>query len=287
METILIIGGTGNIGYPLIEALTKKENVNLVVGAHNVENTKKKLAHFDQLEVKAFDFLDASTYETCLKGIDRLFFVRPPELSNPKEDMFPFLEKVKLLQIKQVVFVSLIGVEKNPMTPHNKIEKKIEALNLPYTFIRPSFFMQNLNTTHLEDIRKHHDLFVPAGKALTSFIDTRDIGAVAAVCLSEEKYIGRKIEITGAKAISYYQAAEIMSEVLGVPISYSKPSLWKFRKVMLRRGIPKNFVNVMVMLYFITQLGNAKKVTHVVEEILNREPISFAKYVADNKEQFL
>lgn len=287
METILIIGGTGNIGYPLIEALTKKENVNLVVGAHNVENTKKKLARFDQLEVKAFDFLDASTYETCLKGIDRLFFVRPPELSNPKEDMFPFLEKVKLLQIKQVVFVSLIGVEKNPMTPHNKIEKKIEALNLPYTFIRPSFFMQNLNTTHLEDIRKHHDLFVPAGKALTSFIDTRDIGAVAAVCLAEEKYIGRKIEITGAKAISYYQAAEIMSEVLGVPISYSKPSLWKFRKVMLRRGIPKNFVNVMVMLYFITQLGNAKKVTHVVEEILNREPISFAKYVAYNKEQFL
>ncbi|MHC5292890.1 NmrA family NAD(P)-binding protein [Listeria welshimeri] len=287
METILIIGGTGNIGYPLIEALTKKKNVNLVVGAHNVENAKKKLAHFDQLEVKAFDFLDASTYETCLKGIDRLFFVRPPELSNPKEDMFPFLEKVKLLQIKQVVFVSLIGVEKNPMTPHNKIEKKIEALNLPYTFIRPSFFMQNLNTTHLEDIRKHHDLFVPAGKALTSFIDTRDIGAVAAVCLSKEKYIGRKLEITGAKAISYYQAAEIMSEVLGAPISYSKPSLWKFRKVMLRRGIPKNFVNVMVMLYFITQLGNAKKVTHVAEKILNREPISFAKYVADNKEQFL
>lgn len=77
METILIIGGTRNIGYPLIEALTKKENVNLVVGAHNVENTKKKLAHFDQLEGKAFDFLDASTYETCLKGIDRLFFCAP------------------------------------------------------------------------------------------------------------------------------------------------------------------------------------------------------------------
>ncbi|UPH49290.1 SDR family oxidoreductase [Listeria innocua] len=287
METILVIGGTGNIGYPLIEELNNKGKVNIIAGARNVEKYKKKLAHFNRVEVRAFDFLDASTYKSCLQDVDRLFFVRPPELSTPKDDMFPFLEKVQLLKVKQVVFISLIGVEKNPMTPHNKIEKKITALNLPYTFIRPSFFMQNLNTTHQQDIRENRDLFVPAGDSLTSFIDTRDIAAVAAVCLLEEKYIGQKIEITGAKAISYHQAADIMSEVLGVTISYSKPSLWKFRKAMLQRGMPKNFVNVMVMLYFITQLGNAKKVTQSVEQILNRAPISFAQYVEDNKEQFL
>ncbi|WP_338151701.1 hypothetical protein [Listeria grandensis] len=38
-------------------------------------------------------------------------------------------------------------------------------LELPYTFLRPSFFMQNLNTTHQMDIQKNQDLFIPAGKA--------------------------------------------------------------------------------------------------------------------------
>ena len=35
--------------------------------------------------------------------------------------------------------------------------------------------MQNLNPTHREDILIHNELFIPVGKAKTSFIDTRDI----------------------------------------------------------------------------------------------------------------
>lgn len=60
----------------------------------------------------------------------------------------------------------------------------IVSLGLPHTFIRPSFFMQNLSTTHREDICQRNDLFIPAGNAKTSFIDTADIAAVAAKVLT-------------------------------------------------------------------------------------------------------
>ncbi len=40
--------------------------------------------------------------------------------------------------------------------------------------------MQNLSTTHRQDIAKHDDIFVPAGRGKTAFIDVRDIAAVAA-----------------------------------------------------------------------------------------------------------
>lgn len=201
--------------------------------------------------------------------------------------MYPFLETAKAEKVKQIVLVSLIGVEKNPMTPHHKIEKKILELGIPHTFIRPSFFMQNLSTTHLEDIQKNHDLFVPAGNSKTSFIDTRDIGAVGAECLLNRQYLNQELEITGAQALTYGEASQIMTEELQTPITYSKPSLFKFRKTMLRRGMKKDYVNVMVMLYLITQLGNAKKVTYTVQELLSREPISFAKFVEDYKKVFL
>lgn len=89
-------------------------------------------------------------------------------------------------------------------------------LELPYTFLRPSFFMQNLNTTHQMDIQKNQDLFIPAGKAKTSFIDTRDIGEIAAICLmNTPQHLQQKYSITGKEAVSYYEVANKMTTILG------------------------------------------------------------------------
>ncbi|WP_366533465.1 SDR family oxidoreductase (plasmid) [Carnobacterium maltaromaticum] len=287
MEQILIIGGTGNIGFPLIQSLSNNPENKIIAGVFHVNEAQKKFKPFPNVQIKKFDFLDSSTFFPALEGVTKVFFIRPPQLSNPKQDMLPFLKIVKKMGIKQIVFVSLIGVEKNPITPHHKIEKMIKELGIPFTFIRPSFFMQNLNTTHKDDIQKNRDLFVPAGNSKTSFIDTRDIGEVAAVCLTSTKYLNMELEITGSEALTYHQIAQIMTKELGIPIRYSKPSLLKFRKIMIARGTPKEYANVMTMLYFITQLGNAKKVTSTLDSILKRPATDFKTYVKDYKSYFI
>ncbi|ALB29791.1 SDR family oxidoreductase [Companilactobacillus heilongjiangensis] len=284
-DKILVIGGTGNIGYPLIKYLNQQD-VQIVAGTHNIQKAQAKFEGLSNVEIKHFDFLDPSTFEAAFDGVNKVFFVRPPQLAKPKQDMLPFLTFAKQKQIQQIVFVSLIGVEKNPMTPHHKIEQMILDLKIPYTFIRPSFFMQNLNTTHREDIQKNHDLFIPAGNARTSFIDTRDIGEVAGITLMNDKYLNQKLNITGPAALSYQEIAKIMTKVLGTPITYSKPSLLKFRKVMLKRGIKKDFVNVMVMLYLITQLGNAKEVTDTAAKVLGHTPRTIQNYIYDYQDYF-
>lgn len=286
MERILIIGGTGNIGFPLIESLSQNKDILMTAGVHNLSVAEKKLKNIENVTIKPFDFLDPSTFHEAFSGVTKVFFIRPPQLSKPKEDMAPFLNYAQQQGIQQIVFVSLIGVEKNPVTPHHKIEKMIRQMALPYTFIRPSFFMQNLNTTHQEDIRVNHDLFIPAGRSKTSFIDTRDIGEVAAVCLTDPTYLNRELEITGPEALTYEEIAEEMSAILGTTISYSQPSLLKFRRVMIERGIPKDYVNVMVMLYLITQMGNAKKVTTDLEKVLKRSPRTIQDYIRDYQEDF-
>lgn len=286
MERILIVGGTGNIGFPLIESLSKNKNILMTAGVHNVLTAQEKLSSIDNVTITPFDFLNQSTFPEAFLGVNKVFFIRPPQLSKPKEDMAPFLSYAQQQGIQQIVFVSLIGVEKNPVTPHHKIEKMIRQLKLPYTFIRPSFFMQNLNTTHQEDIQVNHDLFIPAGHSKTSFIDTRDIGEVASVCLTDPKYLNQELEITGPEALTYEEIAREMSAILGTTISYSQPSLLKFRRVMIERGISKDYVNVMVMLYLITQMGNAKKVTTVLEKVLKRPPRTIQEYILDYQEYF-
>lgn len=287
MEKILVLCGTGNIGFPLIKYLSQQSNVQIVVGTHNIQHAQEKFTGLNNIEIRHFDFLDPATFESTFADVSKIFFVRPPQLSKPKEDMLPFLKFAKQQNIKQIVFVSLLGVEKNPVTPHHKIEQMILDLGISYTFIRPSFFMQNLNTTHQAYIKKNHDLFIPAGNSRTSFIDTRDIGEIAGIALLNDKYIDQKLNITGPAALSYSEISKIMTKILGVKITYSQPSLLKFRKVMLQRGLKKDFVDVMVMLYLITQFGNAKEVTDTAEKVLGHSPRTIQNYISDYKEYFI
>ncbi|WP_059141287.1 SDR family oxidoreductase [Paenilisteria newyorkensis] len=287
LEKILVLGATGNIGFTVVQKLTEN-GIAVRAGVSNPEKSKTLWADNALVDVIHFDFLDTATFPSALEGITKVFFVRPPQLSKPKEDMFPFLRFLKERSVAHVVFVSLIGVEKNPVTPHHKIEKEMVRLALPYTFLRPSFFMQNLNATHQEDIQKHSDLFIPAGKAKTSFIDTRDIGEIAAICLmNTPDHLHQKYSITGKEAVSYDEVADRMTAILGKKITYSKPSLRYFRSTMIKRGIPKEYANVMTMLYFITQMGNAKKVTVTANELLKRELTSIDQYIADYRTSFL
>lgn len=287
MEKILVIGGTGNIGFPLVKYLMQQDNVQVVVGSHKVQHAATILQEFENVQIKKFDFLDPSTFADAFQGIDKVFFVRPPQLGHPQTDMLPFLTFAQYQNIKQIVFVSLLGVDKNPMTPHHKIEQMILETKIPYTFIRPSFFMQNLNTTHQFDIQEHHDLFIPAGNSRTSFIDTRDIGEIASIVLLNNKYLNKKLDITGPMALTYSEIAQIMTKTLSIKYTYSQPSLLKFRQKMLKRGLKKDYVNVMVMLYFITQLGNAKEVTDRSRNILPHKPRNIQQFIKDYQNDFI
>jgi uncharacterized protein YbjT (DUF2867 family) len=285
MGKILVTGSTGNIGYYVLKELAAKDE-SFKAAVTNIDTSKNKLECINA-EIVAFDFLKPQTFEAALKDVDRIFLVRPPKLANPKKDMLPFLVEAKSKGIKQIVFVSLLGVEKNPVVPHRKIEDLIRELQIPYTFLRPSFFMQNLSTTHKEDIKVRSELFIPVGKAKTSFIDTRDIASVAAVCLSESGHLNKAYTLTGSEALDYYEIGAVLSEVLGRKIEYKNPLTLKFRNTLIERGTEKSFANVMMMLYLMTKLGTAKLVTSETEKLLKRKPISFKQFAEDNKNCWL
>ncbi len=285
MNKILVTGSTGNIGYYVLKELAARDE-SFKAAVTNIDTSKKKLEGINA-EIVAFDFLKPQTFETALKDVDRIFLVRPPKLANPKKDMLPFLVEAKAKGIKQIVFVSLLGVEKNPVVPHRKIEDLIKELQIPYTYLRPSFFMQNLSTTHKEDIKVRNELFIPVGKAKTSFIDTRDIASVAAVCLSESGHLNKAYTLTGSEALDYYEVGTILSEVLGRKIEYKNPNTLKFRNTLIERGTEKSFANVMMMLYLMTKLGTAKLVTSETEKLLKRKPISFKQFAENHKNCWL
>ena len=281
---ILVIGALGNVG---TETVKQIQLAGYKVRAADIDPAKVKDRFGDSVESVQFNFTDPQTYAATFNGVEKMFLLRPPHISNIKRDMFPAIAAAKQAGVKHVVFLSLIGIENAKFVPHYKVEQYLQELHLQTTFLRCSFFMQNLNTTHRKEIKERSEIFVPVGNAKTSFIDVRDIGAIAARALTETGHVGRNYDLTGSEALDYWQATKILSKTLGRQIVYRNPNPIHFFFATLRRGIPFAFALVMMGLYTSTRFGMAEPVTAEVEKIIGRKPITFEQYTQDYKDAWL
>lgn len=277
-ETILVTGATGNVGRELVKRLQQR-NVAVraaVVSADDARNLPDAAVPWVR-----FDFEDAATYPAAFAGVDRLFLLRPPHITDIKHTIRPALAYAEQAGVGHVVFLSLLGAEKNNFVPHAKVEKALRAGSVPYTLLRCGFFMQNLSTTHREDILRHDDIFLPAGRGKTAFVDVRDIAAVAAKTLTEAGHENKVYPLTGREALDYDEVADIFSHVLGRRITYSNPSPLRFAWRLWRRGRPLGYVGVVTAIYVTTRLGLAETVTPHLAELLQRPPRTMRQFVAD------
>jgi uncharacterized protein YbjT (DUF2867 family) len=281
---VLVTGAPGNVGSEVVREL--------LVAGHEVRvaafDTELARATFgDSVHIVPFDFLKPETFAQTFEGVERMFLVRPPALSDVPRDIAPAIRAAVGAGVQHVVFLSIQGVENNRIVPHYKIEQLLLKTGVDYTFLRAGFFMQNLSTTHRDEIRDRDEIALPVGKAKTSFIDARDIAAVACRALTETGYAGQKYTITGAEALDYDEVAVKLSTVLGRAIRYTRPSTCAFLQRQLKAGQKPGYALVVAALYTITRFGNAAAVTDDVSAILGRPPISFDQFAEDYRECWL
>ncbi|MDZ8227233.1 MULTISPECIES: NmrA family NAD(P)-binding protein [unclassified Nostoc] len=212
--------------------------------------------------------------------------MRPPALANIPLQIVPTLNAAKLTGVEHIVFLSILGAEHNRFLPHSQIERYINQLGIKATFLRPSFFMQNLNTIHKEDIKIRGELLLPAGNGKTSFIDVRDIAAVAVRTLIEDGHEGRAYPLTGAEALTYYEVADIFTSVLGKRVRYN-PSVINFVRQMRSKKLPIDFIFIMVAIYTSARLGFSGNITPETEQLLNRSPLTIQQYIEDYRQFWL
>ncbi|MEJ6482213.1 SDR family oxidoreductase [Nostoc punctiforme UO1] len=283
MLKILVTGATGNVGQEVLRLL-QSHDCNVCAAVRNPNSAKHLLG--SNIQTIPFDFTNPDTFDYAFFQVNKLFLVRPPALANIRKQIAPALNAAKLAGVEHIVFLSILGAERNPFVPHSQIERYINQLGIKATFLRCSFFMQNLNTTHREDIKVRGELLLPAGNGKTSFIDVRDIAAVAVRTLLEDEHQGRAYSLTGAEALTYYEVADIFTSILGKPIRYN-PSLLKFIRQMRLSGLPIDFILVMLVIYTTARLGLAGNITSDTEQLLNRSPLTIRQYVKDYRQFWL
>ncbi len=274
----LVLGALGNVGAEVVRSLLA---AGASVRAADLFPEKIVQRFGEDVAAVPFDYGRPDTFAPAFAGIRKAFVMRPPQIADVQGLMVPALEAAKVAGVKHMVFLSLIGIEQNTRVPHYKVEQWMLNSGLDYTFLRCSFFMQNLNTTHRAEIRERDEIYVPVGDAKTSFLDVRDIGAVAALALLHPGHAKKAYELTGSEALDYYQVADLFTQVLGRKIAYKNPAALAFFLRQARSSSNLMYAFVTTWLYSNTKKGMAARTTGEVERLLGRKPLLMRQYIQD------
>jgi uncharacterized protein YbjT (DUF2867 family) len=289
VETILITGATGTVGSEVVKQLSSNTtDINIKAAVHSIENAKK--VQYDKVEVVQIDYNKPETLKEAFKDADKLFLLTHPSPKSAEHES-NLVTEAKKAGIRHIVKQSIMGADLQAdveaMRLHRQAEKIIEESGIPYSFLRPNEFMQGFINFQGPTIKSNNAYYLPAQDAKVSIVDVRDIAAVAVKALTDDnKHNNKTYLITGPETLSYYQAAEILSNATGKKISYVNVSDEEARAAMKETGMNDWLINTILELYNYFRKGYASEVSSAVEEVTGKKPITFAQFAKDYAEAF-
>lgn len=289
MKHILITGATGNIGTEVIEWLFQMPRQdNVVAGVRNIEQARLVFKRFPQLKYIHFDFEDFQTFDNALDGIDCVFLLRPPHIADIEQYFDPLILKMKEKNIKELVFLSVQGAEKSKVIPHNKIELRIKKSGLDYIFLRPSYFMQNLTTTLIGDIRNKRKIILPAGRAKFNWIDVRNIAEIAALLIDRfSEFTNQAIVLTGQENENFDIVVSLINKEIPDTVTYENVNLLRFYGIKKKEGMPRGMIIVMILLHFLPRFQKAPIISNAYEKITGKKPTNLDQFISREKALFM
>lgn len=122
----------------------------------------------------------------------------------------------------KVLCLSTIGADAphdNLLAQRGLLEQALGALDIPVTFLRPAWFMENalwdLASARNEGVL--HSVLQPADRAIP-MVATKDIGALAAELIRQDWTGTRIVELEGPARVSPNDLAQAFAEALGRPV---------------------------------------------------------------------
>lgn len=245
------------------------------------------------LEIVHVDYYKPETFDNLFEGGEKLFLL-VPFVNNMIEITSGIVKIAKKQGVKYIVNQSLLGLDVYSGTTisrlHRRAEKVIIESSIPFTILRPNYFMQNFIVFFSHTIKSQGSFYISAGDGKVSFVDARDLAHVAIKLLAvndEQQHLDNTYNVTGPESLSYKQAAEILSNQIGKKISYINITYDEARQGLKDIGISDQLIPLLLEMYDDIRMGYASGISSVVQEITGSKPISFSSFVRDYAKAFI
>ncbi len=273
---ILVVGATGTVGSALVEALA-------AAGEKVKAATRDPSRAFGKgVEAVLYDFDDPQTFDAALDGVDRVFYLSRPADVQAADVAAPLFEKAAASGVNRIVNMSAMGVDADDNIPLRQVEILLEKSTITHTLLRPNWFMQNFSVGSFNGmIREQNGLFLPAADASVSFIDARDIAAVAAKVLTEDGHASKSYALTGAETFTHSEVAQELSKVVEKTITYTAISDGDMKSGLEAQAMPDTVIDFMLALFGAMRAGYNASVTGDVSKVLGQQPRTLSAFARE------
>lgn len=125
--------------------------------------------------------------------------------------------------MNHVVRMLVIGAGHSAPTINGRLHRLSDAeligSGIPYTIVKPHFFMQNLLMA-TQSIAQDGVMYLPLAESQMGIIDTRDISRFAAQVLTTTGHDGKTYTISGPTSVTMHQAVDAIGAAIGKQVRY-------------------------------------------------------------------
>jgi uncharacterized protein YbjT (DUF2867 family) len=280
--THLITGATGDVGSRVVRQLLER-GIRPRLLARSEE--KARALFGDRADIYLGDLSDPASMREAVAGADSLFLVNVgPDI--PHRDALA-ASLAKEAGVSRIVKLSSMDVEQGLAIGawHEKGEHAIRACKVPFVFVRPSGFMNNL-LAWAHSIKTERIVRSSTADGRRPFIHSDDIASVCVLALLTDGYMGQALPLTGPESLTFGDATEILSRAIGKPLVYQPISDQEARERYARvSGSAETEAHV--ALWRAIREGRLASTTNRVEQVLARKPIALEQWAAENAASFL
>lgn len=234
---------------------------------------------------------DPVALANALKGVEGIFLASP---LSPKmaDEHLRVVTTAKSSGVRNVVQLSGVGADANMCCTRvlrwfGQAETTITTEALSITRLRPTFLMQNL-LEFATSIAQQGLIAGPFRSIKWTWVDARDVAAVAVAALTTSAHAGKTYTVTGTDTLSYQEVAERLTRSLGKPIRYTDITANEARGWLQGKGVQPVMIEAKLEMWdaCASNLINVAP-TDVVKEVTGRTPRSLEDFARDYRARFV
>jgi uncharacterized protein YbjT (DUF2867 family) len=274
--TVLVIGGTGTTG-SRVAALLREQAAATRIGTRTPANGNPGHVRFDWGE--------PATHGPAVAGVDRVYLLAPVGAAAPGPLVEEFLAQAVRAGVRRVVLLSSSAVSDGE-SGLGALPPLVRATTPEWAVLRPSWFMQNFVSQHATGIRERGEIITATGDGRVAFVDAADIAAVAARALLDPVPHNTDHLITGPEALSYADAAAVITETTGRIVRHRAVSTAEMTTRFAAAGLSPEYAAMLASLDEDIRYGAEDRITPAVQDVTGRPARSFAEFASAHKDAF-
>lgn len=251
MATIAITGASGQLGGKVIRHLLDRgvspDRVIAILRNPDKAGELQKLG----VETRIGDYDLPYTLNPAFDGVEKLLFISASSFDNTLRirQHANVVEAARNAGVRHIVYTGLAFAEQMKLgleNVHLATEYMIRTMEVPYTFLRNGFYLENLVNPGLNFAIQSGVIVTSAPSGAMNYATRDNLALAAATVLTSDGHENRTYELTAPEPYTYDQFAAMLSELSGKTIRHHPVTPEEAYKTMVEAGTPAEMAGFMV-----------------------------------------